>query len=416
MNEQQPIAPETGTEEEINLLELVRVLVRNLPLIVKITTTAVILSVLYSLTLKNVYTATATLLPPPKEAGGAAALFASAGGGLAGLAGGLGGASEMYLGILKSRSVTDGVITRLDLRKELKLQKTDDGLKRVQGMVKFQAGTKDGIITITATYKDPVKAALLANTFVEEFQKKSLQLNLTKASTERSFLEKRLVAVKQDLKAAEDDMKNFQEKNKTIKADDQAKAAIEGIAKLKADLVIKEVQLAALRNSMTDESSEVRTLLAGIAKLKSQLGSMSGAGEEGVIPSVGSAPTIGMEYVRRLRELKTQEALYEQLTKQYELAKINEARESSSIQVLDEAVAPLRKSKPSRAMIVIIATVTAFFGSVFFVFIREYLAKLSPEDSAIINDMKGDLKGLRLRDVSLKPGSLISWVKELWKK
>ena len=167
---------------------------------------------------------------------------------------------------------------------------------------------------------------------------------------------------------------------------------------------------------MTDESSDVRTLQAGIAKLKSQLGSMSGADTGGVIPSVGNAPTIGMEYVRRLRELKTQEALFEQLSKQYELAKINEARESSSIQVLDEAVPPRRKSKPSRALIVIIATVTAFFGSVFFVFIREYLAKLSPEDSAIINEMKGDLKGLRLRDVSLSPKSAVMWVKEMWKK
>jgi uncharacterized protein involved in exopolysaccharide biosynthesis len=101
-----------------------------------------------------------------------------------------------------------------------------------------------------------------------------------------------------------------------------------------------------------------------------------------------------VEYVRRLRELKTQEALYEQLTKQFELAKINEARDSSSLQVLDEAVAPLRKSKPKRALIVILSTVTAFFCSVFLVFIKEYLAKLSPEDSAIVDEMKGSLNGL----------------------
>lgn len=388
-------------EEEINLLELLRVVVKNLPLIVKITTAAIILSVVYSLTLKNVYTAKATLLPPQKDSGGgAAALLASiGGGGLAGLAGGLGGgSSDMFMGILKSRTVSDAVIKRLDLNTELMSKNTDDTRKKLQALVKFQAG-KDGIITITADYKEPAKAALLANTFIDELQKKSLQLNLTKASTERSFLEKRLVMVRQDLKRAEEDMKGFQEKNKTIKADTQAAVAIEGIARLRAEVVSKEVKLAALRNSMTDENPEIRTLLAGLTKLKGQLNSMSGTGDSGgVIPSVGNAPSLGVEYIRRLRELKIQEALFEQLTKQFELAKISEARDSSSIQVLDEAVAPLRKSKPKRSLIVILSTVTAFFCSVFLVFIREYLAKLSPEDSAIMDEMKGTLKGmLRLR-------------------
>ena len=258
MNEQQNIRPDMETEEEINLLELLRVVVRNLPLIVKITTAAVVLSVLYSLTLKNVYTAKATLLPPQKESGGgASALLASMGGGLAGLAGGLGGSADLYLGLLKSRTVTDAVIKRLDLANEFKSKNADSTRAALQGLVKFQAG-KDGIITITVDYGDPVKAALLANTFIDELQKKSQQLNLTKASTERSFLEKRLVVVKLDLKAAEDEMKSFQEKNKTIKADSQAAAAIEGIARLQAEVVSKEVQLAAMRNSMTDESAEVR--------------------------------------------------------------------------------------------------------------------------------------------------------------
>lgn len=395
MNDNQAIRPETESEEEINLLELLRVLVRNLPLIVKIVSAAVILSVIYSLTLKNVYSAKATLLPPQKDSGGgAAALLASMGGGLGSLAGGLGGSADLYMGILKSRSVADAVIKRLDLQNEFKSTNADSTRATLQGLVKFQAG-KDGIITVTADYKEPAKAALLANTFVDELQKKSLQLNLTKASTERSFLEKRLVGVKQDLKVAEDEMKSFQEKNKTIKADSQAAAAIEGIARLKAEIVTKEVQLAALRHSMTDESPEVRSLLAGIGRMRSQLGAMSGGGDGGgVIPSAGSVPSIGLEYVRRLRELKTQEALYEQLTKQYELAKINEARDSSSLQVLDEAVTPLRKSKPKRALIVILSTVTAFFCAVFLVFIREYLSKLSPEDSTLLDEMKSDLKGM----------------------
>jgi uncharacterized protein involved in exopolysaccharide biosynthesis len=392
-----------AAEDEINLLELLRVIVRNLPLIVKITGAVTLLAVVLSLTIKNIYTAKAALLPPQKDSGGgAAALLASMGGGLAGLAGGFGGGSaDLYLGILKSRTVSDAVIKRLDLHTELSSKNADETRKKLQKLVKFQAG-KDGIITITADYKDPAMAALLANTFVDELQKKSLQLNLTKASTERSFLEKRLTVVKSDLKAAEEEMKNFQEKNKTIKADSQAAAAIEGIARLRAEMISKEVQLAALRNSMTDESTEVRTLLAGITKLRSQLNAMSGSGGGGgVIPSVGSAPSIGVEYIRRLRELKTQEALFEQLTKQFELAKISEARDSSSLQVLDEAVTPLRKSKPARSLIVLLSAVAAFFCSIFLVFIREYLSRLSPEDGAIMDEMKGTLKGMLRRKKQL---------------
>ncbi|MEI6207504.1 MAG: GNVR domain-containing protein [Desulfuromonadales bacterium] len=396
MNENRNIQPETEPGEELNLLELLWVIVRNLSLIVKVTAAAAILSLIYSLTLEKVYTARMTLLSPQKDSSsGAAAMLASVGSGLSGLVSGLGGTTDLYLGLLKSRSVSDAVIKRLDLQNELKTKNADDTRMKLQKLVKFEAGTKDGIISITANYKDPAKAALLANTFGDELQKKSLKLNLTKAGTERSFLEKRLVLVKQDLKAAEDDMKSFQQQFKTIKADDQAKVAIEGIARLQAEVVTKEVQLAALRNSLTDENFEVQALLAGLAKLRGQLSSMSGLDERvGVIPSVGSAPSIGVEYVRRLRELKTQEALFELLTKQFEMAKINEARDSSALQVLDEAVPPLRKSKPKRALIVMLSTVMAFICSIFVVFIREYLAKLSPGDSVILNDIKGSLKGM----------------------
>ncbi|MFA7402888.1 MAG: GNVR domain-containing protein [Pelobacteraceae bacterium] len=399
MKRAENIYPEPEAGEEIKLLEILRVVVCNLPLIAKITGVVALLSLMASLAIRNVYTAKATLLPPQKDStGGAAALLATmGGGGLAGLAGGLGGSSDLYMGILKSRSVMDSVIKRLDLQKELKTKNADDTRKKLLKIVKFDAG-KNGIITIAADSKDPAKAALIANTFVEELQKKSLQLNLTKAGTERSFLEKRLVVVKQDLKTAEEEMRSFQEKYKTIKADSQAAAAIEGIARLRAEVVAKEVQLAALRNSMTDESAEVSSMMAGLSKLRKQLNSMSGTGGGGVIPSVGNAPAIGVEYVRRLRELKTQEALFEQLTKQFELAKINEARDSSSLQVLDEAVTPIRKSTPKRALIVIMSSVMAFFGSIFLVFVREYLAKLSPEDRVIMDEMKGALKGmLKLR-------------------
>ena len=380
----------SSEEQEINLLELLQVVVRRKGFILKFCAAVVVLSVLYSLSLKNIYTATAKLLPPQKESGGGLSALLSQAGGLAGLAGGmgLGGTSDLYMGILKSRSVADAVIRRLDLQKEFKSKTLEDARKSLEGTVKFQAG-KDGIISISADYKDPVKAALFANTFVDELSRRSVQLNLTKVGSERVFLEKRLEVVKQDLRNAENDMKAFQEKYKTIKADSQATVAIEGIANLRAELVSKEVQLATLRNTMTDENSQVKSLLAAVAKIKSQLGAMAGAdGGSDVIPSVGNMPGLGLEYARKLRELKIQEAIFEQLSKQYEVAKLNEAKDSSSLQVLDEAVVPLKKSKPKRSLIVILSAVTAFFISIFVVFIQEYLTKLPPDDAQLLNEIK----------------------------
>lgn len=384
-----------AAEDEINLLELLQVLVRRRSLVIRLTVVAAILSVAISLLLPNIYTATAKILPPQKDnaGGGAAALLAQlGGGGMASLAG-LGGTSDLYIGILKSRSVTDTVIARLNLQQDLKIDNPDRLRMAVGKSLKVQSDKKDGMIVLSADNKNPQKAALLVNTFIEELQRKTLQLNLTKAGTERQFLEKRLAVVKVDLKKAEEDLRHFQEKSSTLKADDQVKATIESIAKLQAQVITTEVQLAAARQNLTDESPEVRSMLASLTQLKKQLAVMTGvSGSGGGIPSIGSAPAIGIEYFRKLREFKTQEALLEQLTRQYELAKLSEARDISSLQVLDPAVAPTMKSKPKRSIIVILATLTAFFCSIFIVFIQEYLAKLSGPDASMLAEMKSDLK------------------------
>lgn len=379
-------------EQEINLLDLLRVVIKRKGMIVKLSASVAIISLIYCLFLPNIYTATARLLPPQKDVGGGgvSALLGQMGG-LAGLAGGvLGGSADLYMGILKSRSVADAVIKRLDLQKRFKTKTLDDTRNALAGVVKSQAG-KDGIITITAESRDPKMAANLANVMVEELGIRSVQLNLTKVGTERAFLEKRLDVVKQDLARAEDDLKAFQEKNKIFKVDSQAAASIEGIARLRAEIVAKEVQLASLKSYQTDESPEVKLLQTSLGKLRNELGAFSGNGASNVIPSVGNVPNLGLEYARKLRELKTQEAIFEQLKKQYEVAKFSEAKDSSSIQVLDEAVVPMKKSKPKRSLIVILATVTAFFVSIFTAFVLEYFDKMSDEDRGRWQEIKGAL-------------------------
>lgn len=387
--EQSPVLqPE---EDEINLLELLLVLVKRKRLILGMTIAAALISIVYSLTLPNIYTATAKILPPQKETGGGlAAALGQLGGlaGMAGLAGGLSGGSDLYLGILKSRSVTDAVIQKLNLQTEFKAKSMDDARRAFEGVVKFQAG-KDGIITISADSKKPEMAAKLANTCVDELLRRSVQLNLVKAGSERVFLEKRLEVVKADLTKAEEALKAFAQQNKTIQIDAQAKASIEGVAKLKAELATREVQLASLRSYQTDESPEVKTLQAAIRRLQGEIGRFAGVGGSGEgIPTVGSVPGLGLHYARLMRDLKIQEAIFEQLTKQYELAKVSEAKDSSSLQVLDEAVVPVRKSKPKRSVIVMLSTIIGLILSLFSVFILEQMGKLSDDDRQRVNNIK----------------------------
>ena len=380
---------ETGGEREINLLELVQVLVNRRMLIVKVCSAAMVASVICSLVLPDIYAATAKVLPPQKETGGGLSALLGQMGGLASLAaGGLGGGSDLFLGILRSRSVEDAVIQRLDLAKVYKAKTPEAARKTLESAVKFVAG-KDGIIAIIAEDKDAKRSAQLANTFVDELGKTTIRLNLTKAGTERVFLEKRLDLVKKDLKAAEDDLKSFAQNNKIVQVDSQAKASIEGIAHLKAELAKQEVQLAVLSRNQTDQSPEVQAVQTGIRRLRGELGALAGNGSGGEgIPSVGNVPGVGLEYSRKLRELKTQEAIFEQLTKQYEVAKLSEAKDSSSFQILDEAVVPTKKSKPSRSLIVIMATISAFFISIFIAFMQEYLSKMPAQDRETLDDIK----------------------------
>ncbi len=378
-------------EEEINLLELALVIVKRKRLVIGLPLIAAVLAIIYSLTLPNIYTATAKILPPQKEGGGGLSALLSQAGGLGGLVGGvsgLGGPAELYVGILKSRSVGDAVVKRLNLVQIFKAKSSEDARDALEGAVNIKSG-KDGIITISVDNKDPKLAAQLANSYVEELSRASTRLNLSKAGTERVFLEKRLELVRGDLIKAEEKLKSFAQQNKTIQIDSQAKASIEGIAKLKAELVTKEVQLESIRTFQTDESSEVKALVSGIAKIRREIGShasASGSGEG--IPGLGSVPGLGLQYARLMRDLKIQEAIFEQLTKQFEVAKLAEAKDSTTLQVLDEAVSPLHRSRPKRSLMVILATVSAFFVGVMCAFILEYLEKLPEEDRMRLVKMK----------------------------
>jgi tyrosine-protein kinase Etk/Wzc len=384
-------------EQEIKLLELVQVLVQRKMLIIKICTVSVVAAAIYSMTLPNIYSATARVLPPQKETGGGLSAMLGQFGGVAGLAGGgLGGAgnSDLYLGILKSRSVTDAVIQQLDLAKVFRAPSLEVARRRLEGSLKLQAG-KDGIIAITIEDPDPKRAAAIANSYVEELGKTTVRLNLSKAGTERSFLEKRLELVKADLKAAEEDLKNFSQRNKIFQLDAQSKASIESLARVKSDLAKYEVQLSVLSASRTEQSPEVQAARSAIKRLKGELSALGGSGAGEGIPTAGSMPGVGLEYARKLREFKAQEAIFEQLSKQHEVAKLNEAKDSSTLQTLDVAVPSVYKSKPSRSGIVIASAFASFAFSFVLVLLLDYLNKAPVEDKKTLENIKRHLFSFR---------------------
>ena len=375
-------------KEELDLLDYLEIVVRGKKVILTVTLVAFALSIVIALLLPKIYSATARILPPKPDSGLMGLMMGQSGGtggmgGMAGLAGnvlGLGTLSDQYASILESEAVKDPIIDRFKLMDEYNERYRLDMYKKMEKTVDIEAGKKDGIISITVEDEDPKKAADIANAYIDELGKREVEMSVSDASLNRKFLEGRLVRARADLSSAEDALKSFQSKNKMLDVPAQAAVTIEGLAQLKAQLAVQEVQLSTLRRTFTDSSQEVKDALASIASLNSQVSRLEGRSSPGVIPAFGSVPSLGQEYVRLMREFKTQEMLVDFLTKQYELAQLTEAKDIPSIQVVQRAQVPDKKIKPKRAKIVIVVTFLSFCGSLMWLLLKEYQKKLSKDE------------------------------------
>lgn len=387
MSEESIAEPKAAPEErEIGLIEGLLVLARRAKLIAGICAATFVLACAVTLTMPNIYTATARILPPTEDQGGLAAMLGSMGGlaSLVGVSPG-GTSSELYVGMLRSRSVADAIIDRFELMEVYGRKTRLDTYDALGRRVGVELGKKDGIIAISVDDREPARAAAIANAYVEELKRLSVEINLSSAGRERDFLSARLEAARADLARAEERLQAFQTKNRTIRIDDQAKALIEAIASLKAELASREVQLGVLLTRQTERNPEVRATREAIAQLKAQLGrleqSPGGKAITGdVFPAASEVPDLAIQYLRLQRDFKIQEALNEALIRQYELARINEAKNVSTIQVLDEAAEPDRKSRPRRSLLVLGATAVAFVLSVFLAFALEYVERMPEAD------------------------------------
>jgi len=230
--------------------------------------------------------------------------------------------------------------------------------------------------------KDPKMAADIANAFVDELREYNKRLALTEASQKRLFFEEQLKDVKEGLIKSEEAMKGFQEKTGAFKIDEQAKAAIQGIAKLRALIAEREVQIRVMKTYATSFNPDTQRVEEELKGLKEQLRGLEEKGSGNnpdVILSTGRIPELGTEYIRKLREFKYNETLYEIMAKQYEMARLDEAKDAQIIKVIEKAVSPEKRVKPKRSQMVMIATVAGFFISIFAAFILEYVER-SAED------------------------------------
>jgi uncharacterized protein involved in exopolysaccharide biosynthesis len=284
----------------------------------------------------------------------------------------------MYVSLLTSRTVEDAMIQRFELKREYREKRISDARKEFEKRTTVIAGTKDGLIRIAVEDRDPKRAAAMANGYVEEFRKLSESLAISEAARRRLFFEKELQEAKDSLTAAEDAMAKTQQATGVLQIDSQARSLIESAAILRAQVVAKQVQIEGMRSFATDDNPSLILAKQQLAAMQSQLEHVAGSAQDDgsdINLSKGRVTQSGMEYLRRYRDLKYQETVYELLAKELEVAKLDEAREGSIVQVVDAAVPPDKKSSPHRLLIVIAVTILSFFVAMLTIFVQEKSAR-----------------------------------------
>lgn len=383
--EQITASPADAAEEDgIDLLGLLMTVAREKSMILRTTAAAALLSAAVALLLPGVYTAKAVILPPQDDRSGLNSMAMGALSELSGGGGGLGAAlglenpGDIYIGILKSRSVADALIQRFNLR-EVYGAGTLVAAREALAKQASISSDAEGLISIVFDDDDAGRAAAIANGYVEELDRLTRRIAITEAAQRRLFIERQIGQTQDKLSQAEEALKRTQEQTGVIDLDNQGKAIIDAVAELRAQAVAKEVQIAGMQSFATTANPDLIRARQELAGLRAQIGRMehdSSAGNGDIMVSTGRMPEAGLEYLRKLREMKYQQAVYEMLAKQYEVAKVDEARNSVVIQVVDPAVALDEETGPRRGLIVLLATVFTLILAVMWALSRNALLRV----------------------------------------
>lgn len=361
---------------EIHLVDLLLVVAKNRRMILSSSLIAGILIAVLSLLMPNIYTGTARILPPQKGQASATALLNQ----LAPLVGvaspdlGMKSGSTLYVGMLKSRAVADFVIAKCQLQKHYKTQRMSDTREILAEASDISAST-DGLITIEVENRDPQLAADMANGYVAGLQQLSSNLALAEASQRRIFFESQLEQAKETMAKAEAGFKAVQESTGLIEPTGQARMILQASATLRGLIAAKQVQLQSMRAFATPSNPDLIRAEEELAALRNQLGQTEQGGARGDVQvPVGKIPAASLEFVRRFRDVKYAETLFEILSKQYEAAKLDEARSFGLPQIVDEAVRPDKKSKPKRSILVLLGMLVAGVIATAAAFVKESAA------------------------------------------
>ena len=323
-------------DDEISLLDLLQTIVDNLRLLVLGPLAVGLAALGISFLISPTYTAKTQFLPPQQQQSAAAGLLQSLGslGGLAGAAAGIKNPADQYISYMKSMTLQDALIERFKLQERYETKYKADTRKALTENAKAVSG-KDGLITLEVDDKDPKFAADLANAHVEELGKLLGKLAVTEAQQRRLFFEKQLQRAKDNMIAAERELRSTGVSDAVLKS--SPASAVSAVASLKAQITAQEVKLGSMRSYLAETAPEFRQAMAELANLRNQL-----AKQEKDEPAQDKSA--GNDYISKYREFKYQETLFELFAKQYEVARVDEAREGAVIQVLDAAQPPERKS------------------------------------------------------------------------
>jgi tyrosine-protein kinase Etk/Wzc len=365
-----------GAQDSVSLVAVWQTLQRKRKLvgIIFLTTFFVVAAVAFILPVT--YTATASFIPPQSNSGGLSSFASQLSSMGVGAGAGLGAVKsngDIYVGMLRSHSIAAKLVSRFHLMDVYKAKKESKAIARLASRSNFELGVRDGIVTIKVTDRNPERARDLANGYMEELHNISDRLALGEAAQRRLFFEQQLAREKDHLADAEVALKQVQEKTGLVAPAGQTQVGLTTIAQTRAAIASRQVQLAGLKFSATDQDPQVVQLHDEIAELQGQLAALQrGVGPSGSVDIPESkVPQVELEYVRQQREVKYHEALFEMISKQYESARLDESHEAPMLQVLDFATVPDTRSGPPRVIILGVGLVLGLFLAVLFVLVTD---------------------------------------------
>lgn len=412
-----------GDAKSPSFVDYILIIAKRRRFIIKTVLVVLIASIIISFILRPQYTSTSTILPPNPQQDAMFGLMmgsmTSNIGNLSRLSNIIPGsttASDLYAAILKSGSIMGKIIQKYDLKKIFKTRTSDDTFKELKNITHISVSS-EGIISISVTWFNRKLASDIANSYVEELDRFNTESAMTVGKRYRIFIEQRLQNNQDSLKIAEEQLKSFQEKNKTIALDVEIKSAIETFAKLKSEIILRQVQKGTWSSFSQDESPYLENINREIREFENQIskigfGTKGGQSNEfgaGFSMPFSKLPEVSLEYARLLRDVKVQEAIFELLTQQYEQAKIMELKDTPTVQFLDRASPAEKKSSPQRSRIVILAFIFSLIFSIAGCFVLEatdqikdhpkehekwffIYSKLSVKFNAVINPIRKLLK------------------------